>query len=74
MNEINANIWHNINVKRVTPTDFICVIESPREVRINMNWIRKPVILFWTGFFILLPTILQTTALFPVPTAMTVTP
>ena len=30
MNGINGNIWHNINVKRVTPTDFICVIEIPK--------------------------------------------
>lgn len=30
MNEMNGNIWHNINVKRVTPTDFICVIEIPK--------------------------------------------
>lgn len=30
MDSINTNIWHNINVKRVTPTDFICVIEIPK--------------------------------------------
>lgn len=30
MNNMNASIWHNINVKRVTPTDFICVIEIPK--------------------------------------------
>ena len=30
MDSINNNIWHNINVKRVTPTDFICVIEIPK--------------------------------------------
>ncbi|MBE5868490.1 MAG: inorganic diphosphatase [Lachnospiraceae bacterium] len=30
MYEINANIWHNINVKRITPTDFICVVEIPK--------------------------------------------
>jgi len=30
MQNMNSNIWHNINVKRVTPTDFICVIEIPK--------------------------------------------
>ncbi|MCH5274535.1 MAG: inorganic diphosphatase [Lachnospiraceae bacterium] len=30
MDSINTSIWHNINVKRVTPTDFICVIEIPK--------------------------------------------
>ena len=30
MNNINGNIWHNMNVKRVTPSDFICVIEIPK--------------------------------------------
>ena len=30
MNGLSGNIWHNINVKRVTPTDFICVIEIPK--------------------------------------------
>ncbi len=30
MNTMNSNIWHNINVKRITPTDFICVIEIPK--------------------------------------------
>ncbi len=30
MDSINNSIWHNINVKRVTPTDFICVIEIPK--------------------------------------------
>ena len=25
-----SNIWHDISVKRVTPTDFICVIEIPK--------------------------------------------
>lgn len=30
MNNMNASIWHNMNVKRVTPTDFICVIEIPK--------------------------------------------
>lgn len=30
MNTMNGNIWHNINVKRITPTDFICVIEIPK--------------------------------------------
>lgn len=27
MKEINNSIWHTINTQRVTPTDFICVIE-----------------------------------------------
>ena len=27
MKEINGSIWHSINTQRVTPTDFICVIE-----------------------------------------------
>lgn len=24
------NIWHDINSKRITPTDFVCVIEIPK--------------------------------------------
>ena len=27
MKEINNSIWHSISTQRVTPTDFICVIE-----------------------------------------------
>lgn len=27
MRELNGNIWHSIDPGRVTPTDFICVIE-----------------------------------------------
>ena len=33
MNAMNGNIWHNINVKRIKPTDFICVIEIPKGSR-----------------------------------------
>lgn len=27
MKEVNGSIWHSISTQRVTPTDFICVIE-----------------------------------------------
>lgn len=27
MKVINGSIWHSIGTQRVTPTDFICVIE-----------------------------------------------
>ena len=27
MKEMNGSIWHTMSTRRVTPTDFICVIE-----------------------------------------------
>ena len=27
MKEVNGSIWHTMSTKRVTPTDFVCVIE-----------------------------------------------
>ncbi len=31
MDNIMSNIWHNINPKRITPDDFIAVIEITKE-------------------------------------------
>ena len=25
-----ANIWHDISPKRITPTEFMCVVEIPK--------------------------------------------
>ena len=27
MKEVNGSIWHTMGTQRVTPTDFVCVIE-----------------------------------------------
>ena len=27
MKEVNGSIWHTMSTQRVTPTDFVCVIE-----------------------------------------------
>lgn len=58
MNNMNASIWHNINVKRVTPTDFICVIEIPKGSK-NKYELDKE-----TGF-IILDRILYTSTHYP---------
>ncbi|MCH5269616.1 MAG: inorganic diphosphatase [Lachnospiraceae bacterium] len=55
---MNASIWHNINVKRVTPTDFICVIEIPKGSK-NKYELDKE-----TGF-IILDRILYTSTHYP---------
>lgn len=58
MNGINGNIWHNINVKRVTPTDFICVIEIPKGSKTKYELDKE------TGY-IILDRILYTSTHYP---------
>lgn len=58
MNGVNSNIWHNINVKRVTPTDFICVIEIPKGSKTKYELDKE------TGY-IILDRILYTSTHYP---------
>ncbi len=58
MNDIGSNIWHNMNVKRVTPNDFICVIEIPKGSKIKYEMDKE------TGF-IILDRILYTSTHYP---------
>lgn len=37
------NIWHDINPDRITPNDFMAVIEIEREARRNTSWTSRPV-------------------------------
>ena len=48
---MTMNIWHDIDPKRISPDDFIAVIEIPKGCKVKYE----------------LDTILPTTALFPVP-------
>ena len=57
------NIWHDIDPKMITATDFSAVIEIPRGCSFCA----------WTVFFIPPRTIPQTTALFPAPLPTTAT-
>ena len=47
MKEMNGSIWHSISTHRVTPTDFICVIEIAKGSK-NKYELDKD-----TGFLIL---------------------
>ena len=58
MYEMNSNIWHNINVKRITPTDFICVIEIPKGSKTKYELDKE------TGY-IILDRILYTSTHYP---------
>ena len=74
MKEMNGSIWHTMSTQRVTPTDFICVIEISKGSKNKYEMDKE------TGFLIL-DRILHTSthyrqimALFPAPTATTETP
>ena len=54
MKVINGSIWHSIGTQRVTPTDFICVIEIAKGSK-NKYELDKE-----TGFLILDKTNFQT--------------
>lgn len=56
--EKNNSIWHNINQNRVTPNDFVCVIEIPKGSR-NKYELDKE-----TGFLIL-DRVLHTSTCYP---------
>ncbi len=69
-----ANIWHDISPKRITPEEFIAVVEIPKGSKKKYELDKE------TGL-ILLDRILHTsthyppiTALSPAPTATTWTP
>lgn len=68
-----SNIWHDISPKRISPEDFISVIEIPKGSKKSTNLIRKQVLLFLTESFIHLLTIRQTMALYRGRWAMTET-
>ncbi len=36
-----GNIWHDMSPKRITPTDFVAVIEIPKGSKKKYNWIRR---------------------------------
>ena len=73
MKEVNGSIWHTMSTKRVTPTDFVCVIEISKGSK-NKYELDKE-----TGLLILdvscthPPIIPQTMVSFPEPTVMMVT-
>lgn len=58
MKEINGSIWHSISSSRVTPTDFICVIEISKGSK-NKYELDKE-----TGFLVL-DRILHTSTHYP---------
>ncbi len=58
MKQINGSIWHSISTQRVTPTDFICVIEISKGSK-NKYELDKE-----TGFLIL-DRILHTSTHYP---------
>ena len=71
MKEVNGSIWHTMSTQRVTPTDFVCVIEISKGSK-NKYELDKE-----TGLLIL-DRILHTSThypanyvLFPEPTVMT---
>ena len=66
MKEVNGSIWHTMSTQRVTPTDFVCVIEISKGSK-NKYELDKE-----TGLLIL-DIIPQTMVSFPEPTVMTVT-
>lgn len=58
MRDVNNNIWHSISTKRVTPTDFICVIEISKGGK-NKYELDKE-----TGYLIL-DRVLHTSTMYP---------
>ena len=58
MKEVNNSIWHTMSTQRVTPTDFICVIEISKGSK-NKYELDKE-----TGFLIL-DRILHTSTHYP---------
>ena len=62
---MTMNIWHDIDPKRISPDDFIAVIEIPKGCKVKYELDKE------TGLLASCTpqlTILPTTALFPVPT------
>ncbi len=35
--DLTMNIWHDIDPKRISPDDFVAVIEIPKKAKLNMN-------------------------------------
>lgn len=58
MNDVNNSIWHSISTKRITPTDFICVIEIAKGSKSKYELDKE------TGFLIL-DRILHTSTHYP---------
>ena len=58
MKELNSSIWHSISTQRVTPTDFICVIEISKGSKSKYEMDKD------TGFLIL-DRILHTSTHYP---------
>lgn len=69
-----SNIWHDIDPKRITPEDFIAVVEIPKGSKKKYELDKE------TGLIILdrcstpLPTTRPTTASFPAPMGTMATP
>ena len=69
-----SNIWHDMNPSRISPDDFIAVIEIEKgSKKKNMSWTRRRATSFWTASCIPPPITRQTTALSraPMPTTAT---
>jgi inorganic pyrophosphatase len=58
MKEVNGSIWHSINTQRITPEDFICVIEISKGSKNKYEMDKE------TGFLIL-DRILHTSTHYP---------
>ena len=37
------NIWHDMDPKRISPEDFIAVVEIPKGSKKSMSWTSRPV-------------------------------
>ena len=72
MKEVNGSIWHTMSTQRVTPTDFVCVIEISKGSK-NKYELDKETGLLILDRILHTSIILRTTVLFPEPTVMTVT-
>ena len=72
MKEVNGSIWHTMSTQRVTPTDFVCVIEISKGSK-NKYELDKETGLLILDRILHPPIIPQTMVSFPEPTVMTVT-
>ena len=71
MKEVNGSIWHTMSTQRVTPTDFVCVIEISKGSKNKYELDKETGLLILDRILHTSTHILRTTVLFPEPTVMT---
>lgn len=65
---MTMNIWHDIDPKRISPDDFIAVIEIPKGCKVKYELDKETGLLKMDRILYTATHYPPTTALFPVPT------